>query len=360
MEPTFLIAGRPVGGGAPCWVVAELSANHRRDLQRAVSLVRAAAEAGADAVKTQTYRPETMTLPLREGPFLHHAPDSPWRGRSLWELYEEGALPWEWQAEMKRVAEDLGLAFLSSAYDRNAVDFLDRLDVPAIKIASFELVDLPLIEYAASTGRPLILSTGMATLAEIGEAVDAVRSGGGRRVVLLKCTSRYPTRAEEVNLRGMVRLAEEFGVPVGFSDHTTGIDAAAAAAAAGAALIEKHFTLREGGATLDDAFSLGPEEFRELVGAVRRVEVLLGSPELEPVPGEGESLGFRRSLYAVRDIARGEPFTPENVRALRPAGGLAPKYWNRIRGRTAARDLRRGEPLTWEAVAEDGETSCGE
>lgn len=350
LEPSFPIAGRPLGRGVPCWVVAEVSANHGQDLRRATALVRAAARAGADAVKTQTYRPETMTLPLREGRFLHHSPGSPWRGRSLWELYEEGWLPWEWQAEMKRVAEELGLAFLSSAYDRSAVDFLDRLDVAAIKIASFELIDLPLIEYAASTGRPLILSTGMATLDEVREAVDAVRAGGGRRLVLLKCTSCYPARPEEVNLRGMVCLAQEFGVPVGFSDHTLGWEAAAAAVAAGATMIEKHFTLEAGGKTLDQSFSLAPKAFRELVEAVRRTELLLGSPDLGPVAGEEESLGFRRSLYVVQEIARGERFSPENVRAIRPAGGLPPKYWAQVMGRRAARNLRRGEPLTWEAV----------
>lgn len=350
LESSFHVAGRLLGDEEhPCWIVAEISANHRQDRNEAAALIRAAAEAGADAVKTQTYRPETMTLPLREGPFLHRSAGSLWAGRSLWDLYEEGYLPWEWQSELKQVAEDAGLAYFSSAYDRSSVDFLDRLEVPALKIASFELVDLPLIEYAASTGRPLILSTGMATLEEVQEAVDAARSGGARRLVLLKCTSSYPTRSCEVHLRGMVTLARRFRTPVGFSDHTPGVEAATAAVAAGASVVEKHF-LRENAATLDAEFSLAADGFRRMVEAIRRVEILLGRAELGPLPCEEESLGFRRSLYVVRDIRAGEVFTEDNIRSIRPAGGLAPKLLPRVLGRRAKRGLRRGEALKVEDV----------
>ncbi len=343
------IGGRRVGSGESCMIVAELSANHRQDLRQARAIVRAAARCGADAVKTQTYRPDTMTLPLRMGRFLHQEAGSLWAGRSLYEIYESGYMPWEWQRDLKSLAEDLGLIYFSSAYDRSSVDFLDQLDVPAIKIASFELVDLPLIEHAASTGRTLILSTGAATVEEIAEAVNVARCQKARGMVLLKCTSSYPTAPEDLNLRGVRELTDRFRMPAGFSDHSRGIDSAVLAVGAGACMVEKHFSASTK-ETLDSEFSLDTRSFRRMVATIRKAEKMLGSPRLGPLECERESLGFRRSLYAVEDIAAGEILTEKNIRSIRPSGGLAPKYLPKLLGRKVSRFIPQGHPLTEEDI----------
>ncbi len=350
MPDEITIPGRRIGLGHPCYVVAELSANHNQSFERAVRVVRAAAEAGADAIKLQTYTADTLTLDCDAPPF-RIAAGSPWEGRTLYELYSEAYTPWEWHAELQGVAHDLGLDFFSTPFDGSAVDLLERLDVPLYKIASFELVDLPLVRRVAATGKPLVMSTGMATPEEIREAVDAARAEGNGGIVLLKCTSSYPARPEEMNLRAIPVYRETFGVPVGLSDHTLGVAVPIAAVALGACLIEKHLTISRSDPGPDSAFSLEPAEFRTMVEAVRVATAALGSNS----PGGSEranpNRGFRRSLFVVRDVAAGEIFSLENVRSIRPADGLAPKHLDAVLGRRAARQIDRGTPLSWDLVA---------
>jgi N-acetylneuraminate synthase len=352
MKPTartFEIAGRPVGAGAPVFVIAELSANHNQSFDEAVRLVRAAQECGADAVKLQTYTPDTLTVRSRRPEFLVVG-GTLWDGRSLYELYAEAYTPWEWQPRLKRLADEIGLPLFSTPFDPTAVDFLEEMDVPAYKVASFELVDLPLIEKIARTGKPMIMSTGMATLAEVEEAVAAARGAGATEIALLKCTSSYPAPAAEANLRTIPHLAEAFGVPAGLSDHTMGIAVPVAAVAMGACLIEKHFTLSRAVPGPDSAFSLEPGEFKAMVEAVRTAEQALGRVHYGLTPNEEKSRVFRRSLYVVKDMRAGETFTEETVRSIRPANGLAPKYLGRVLGRKAARAISAGTPLSWSLV----------
>lgn len=347
--PRIQIAGRTVGPGLPTYIVAELSANHRQSFDEAVQLLHAAKEAGADAVKIQTYLPDTMTLDVSDSSFRIGA-GSLWEGRTLYELYKEAYMPWEWQPKLKAIAGDLGLTLFSTPFDRSAVDFLEDMDVPAYKIASFEIVDVPLIRHAAKTRKPLILSTGMATLAEIEEAVIVAREAGASAVALLKCTSAYPAPPEAMNLRTIPHLAQAFEVPVGLSDHTPGIAVPVAAVALGACIIEKHFTLSRSVAGPDSAFSLEPHEFKTMVDAVREAERALGKIHYGVSKHEEESRAFRRSLYVVRDVKAGEKFTPENVRSIRPGYGLHPRHLDEVVGRVATRDIARGTPLTWEMV----------
>lgn len=346
--PAIRIGARRVGAGAPVYVVAEMSANHGGDLRRAERLVRAAAAAGADAIKLQTYTPDGMTLDSARRPFRIRG--TLWRGRTLHDLYREAQTPWEWHRRLQRVARKAGIDFFSTAFEPAAVDFLESLRVPVHKVASFEAVDLPLIRRIASTRKPLILSTGMCTLTEIREAVDAARGAGARGIVLLKCTSAYPTPPEEMNLLAIPRLSRELGLPVGLSDHTLGIEVPLAAVALGACLVEKHVTLSRRDRTPDAAFSLEPGEFRAMVDGIRKVERSLGRPRLGPGRAEAKSRVFRRSLFVVRDVRRGERFTPENLRSIRPGDGLAPKHLPRLLGRRASRDLRRGTALRWRDV----------
>jgi N-acetylneuraminate synthase len=346
---TIRIGQREIGPGRPVYVIAELSANHHGRFEDAVRVVHAAKAAGADAVKLQTYTADTLTIRSDAPPFRHGA-GSLWAGTTLHDLYTEAFTPWDWQPRLQAEARSAGIDLFSSPFDPTAVEFLERMDVPAYKIASFELVDLPLIQRAAATGKPLILSTGMATLDEIREAVAAARAAGPGGVALLKCTSAYPAPADEMNLRAIPALAAAFGAPAGLSDHTLGIAAAVAAVALGAVIVEKHLTLSRAAPGPDSAFSLEPDEFRGLVRAVRETEAALGEARFEPTPREAESLRFRRSLYVVRDVRRGERFTPENVRSIRPAGGLAPKHLDAVLGRRAARDAVAGTPLNWDLV----------
>jgi N-acetylneuraminate synthase len=343
------IQDRVVGPGQPAYVIAEMSANHHGDFERAKEIVHAAKESGADAIKLQTFTADTHTMDSGKECFRLNS-GTIWDGRTLYDLYKEAAMPWDWQPKLKAVADRIGIHLFSAPVDQVSADFLEEMGVPAFKIASFELVDLALIRRAARTGKPLILSTGMATLSEIEEAVEAARSAGAAGIALLKCNSAYPAPPEEMNLRTIPHLSEAFNVPVGLSDHTRGIAVATAAVAVGATLLEKHITLSRNDPGPDSSFSLEPAEFEELVKAVREVEKALGRVRYEASPEERKSRGFRRSLFVVADVATGERFTEENLRSIRPALGLHPRYLEDVLGRRAARDIERGTPLSWDLV----------
>ena len=347
----FSIGGRRIGTDEPVFIIAEMSANHGGDIGRAKALIRAMARAGADAVKLQTYTPDTITLDCDGEPFRIRG--TIWDGRRLHDLYAEAYTPWEWHAELKAEAEANGLILFSSPFDFTAVDFLETMDAPAYKIASFELVDIPLIRKAAATGKPVIMSTGMATEAEIAEAVEAFRDAGGRDLALLKCTSAYPAPPEEANLRTIMYLKTRFGVPVGLSDHTPGIEVPIAAVALGACIVEKHFCLSRADGGPDAAFSLEPQEFEAMVKGVRVAEKALGGVCLEPTERQRASRIFRRSLFVVRDVRAGEAFTADNVRSIRPDDGLHTRYYETVLGLKASRDIRAGTPLS-EALIEGG------
>lgn len=342
------INGRVIGAGRPVYIIAEMSANHGQDFDQAVKILEAARAAGADAVKLQTYTADTLTIACDNEWF--RIKGTLWEGRTLHDLYGEAHSPWEWQPKLKEIAGRLGLDLFSTPFDPTAVDFLEKMQVPAHKVASFELVDLPLLAKIGATGKPVIISTGMASLAEIDEAVRAVREAGAGGVALLKCTSAYPASPEAMNLRTIPHLAEAFGVPAGLSDHTMGIAAPVAAVALGATIIEKHFTLDRAAGGPDSAFSLEPQEFAAMVAAVRQTEQALGEVSYTLTEKEKESRAFRRSLFAVRDIRQGEFFTPENVRSIRPGYGLPPKHLERVVGRRATRDIARGTPLGWNLI----------
>lgn len=344
------VDNREIGPGNPVYIIAEMSANHNRDFDRAIKIIQAAKEAGADAIKLQTYTPDTLTIDCDNEHF--RIKEGLWEGRTLYDLYEEAYMPWEWQPKLQQVANDLGLDFFSTAYDETAVDFLEGLDVPVYKVASFELVDLPLLRRIAQTGKPIILSTGMATLAEIDEAVRTIREAGGEQLALLKCTSAYPAPPEEMNLRTIPHLAEAFGVPTGLSDHTLGIAVPVAAVALGACIVEKHFTLSRDEPGPDSAFSLEPHEFKAMVKAIRVAEKAVGKVQYGVGEREAQSRVFRRSLFVVQDMKAGETFTEENVRSIRPGYGLHTRYLDEVLGRFVAKDIERGTPLSWELVGD--------
>ena len=353
MNAEILIGERPVGPGHPPYVIAEMSGNHNGSLDRALAIVEACAKAGADAVKLQTYTPDTMTLDSREPAFVVRDPGGPWDGRSLYELYLDAQTPWEWHEPIFKRCRELGLGSFSTPFDRTAVDFLERLGVPAYKVASFENIDLPLIRLVARTGKPVIISTGMATFVEIGEAVDAARGAGAGGLILLKCTSVYPAPPENSNLATIPDLRARFGTLTGISDHTLGIGAAVAAAALGAVVIEKHVTLSRAEGGVDAAFSLEPHELKALVEESRRAAQSVGSVTYGPGPKEKESIRFRRSLWIVRDLEAGEALDAENVRSLRPAGGLPPKNLDTVIGRHLKKSVKRGTPLTEDLLVND-------
>lgn len=344
------LAGRPIGEGHPPYIVAELSGNHNGRLDRALALIDAAKAAGADAVKLQTYTADTLTID-HDGPGFT-VPSGLWAGRRLYELYQEAATPWDWHAALFAFGRARGITVFSTPFDPTAVDLLERLGAPAYKIASFELVDLPLIALCARTGKPLILSTGLAGPEEIGEAVATARGAGAGGIILLHCVSGYPTPAEELNLRTLHDLAARFGAVVGLSDHTLGTAAAVAAVALGAALVEKHMTLRRADGGVDSAFSLEPEEMRRLAEDCRTAWAALGKATYARAASEAATAPYRRSLYAVADIPAGAVFTAETVRSIRPGHGLPPKHLPEILGRRAARAIARGTPLDWTLVAE--------
>lgn len=343
------INGRRIGLGYPTYIVAEMSANHNQDFDKAVKILKAAKEAGADAVKLQTYTPDTMTIDV-DSELFRHGKGSLWEGRNLYDLYGEAYTPWDWQPKLKKIANGLGLDLFSTAFDPSAVDFLEEMGVPVHKVASFEIVDIPLIEHMVRTGKPLIISTGMATLGEIEDAVQAARNAGAIQIALLKCTSAYPAPPEEMNLRIVPHLAQAFNVPVGLSDHTLGIAVPVAAVALGACIVEKHFTLSRDIPGPDSAFSLEPREFKAMVEAIRTAEKALGEVRYEVGEREAKSRVFRRSLFVVKEMEAGEAFTQENVRCIRPGHGLPPKFLSEVLGRRAAQDIKQGTPLEWGMV----------
>lgn len=344
----FHIAGRPIGADHSPYIIAELSGNHNGDLDRALALVDAAASTGADAVKLQTYTADTITIDADAPEF--RISGGLWDGRSLYELYQEASTPWDWHAALFKRAEEHGLHCFSSPFDHTAVDFLEGLNAPAYKIASFELVDTPLIRKAAGTGKPLIMSTGIANYAEIEEALKAARTGGAECVALLHCISAYPAKPEEMRLQTIEALAAAFGVTVGLSDHTLGSAVTVASIARGATIIEKHLTLARSDGGPDADFSLEPQEFKQLVDDARMAHAAMGAPRYDRAGVGGSNAQFRRSLYVVADVAAGAELTPENVRSIRPGHGLAPKHYDTVLGRTAGRDLKRGEALTWDML----------
>ncbi len=349
MNSCLNINGHGITAAGPIYVIAELSANHNQDFERAVRIIEVAKESGANAVKLQTYTPDTITIRSDRENFKIGG-GTLWDGRTLYDLYGEAYTPWEWQPKLKTIADNLGIDLFSSAFDATAVDFLEGMNVPAHKVASFELVDIPLIQKMARTGKPLIMSTGMATVEEIEEAVQAARDAGGTQIALLKCTSAYPAAPEEMNLRTIPELSRRFGVPIGLSDHTMGIAAPVAAVALGACIIEKHLTLSRSEPGPDSAFSLEPGEFKAMVDAVRVAEKALGQVYFGCSPKEANSRIFRRSLFIVQDVKKGELFTPENVRSIRPAHGLHTRFLPDVLGKHASQDIERGTPLSWELV----------
>lgn len=345
------IAHQSIGPTQPPYVIAELSANHNGNLKRALAIMTAAKEAGASAVKLQTYRPDTITLKSERPEFQIHG--GLWDGHSLYDLYEWAHTPWEWHQALFAKGRELGLTVFSSPFDFSAVDLLESLDCPAYKIASFELVDLPLIRYAAQTGKPLIMSTGMANEAEIAAAVEMALKHGNGQLALLHCVSGYPAPAAEYNLRVIPMLRQRFGVEVGLSDHTLGSATAIAATALGATLIEKHFTLARADGGPDCAFSMEPAELAELVASVNTAQAALGVADYQLTPSEQGNRAFRRSLYLVKEIAAGERLTEAHIKSVRPALGLPPADYDRLLGKRVNRDMSANQPLDWEWIAQD-------
>lgn len=344
------MGARNIGEGSPPFIIAEMSGNHNGSLERALELVDAAAAAGVDALKIQTYTAETMTIDLCEREFFIDDPKSLWKGESLYQLYEKAHTPWEWHQPIFERCRERGLIFFSTPFDSTAVDFLESLEVPLYKIASFENIDLPLIRKVAFTQKPVIISTGMATLSEIAECVEMVHSTGNKNLILLKCVSAYPANPDSANLLTLPHLRETFGCAVGLSDHTEGIGVAIASVAYGALVIEKHLTWnrKEGG--VDAAFSLEPHEMKQLVQETKRASMAKGKISYGPTETERPSLQFRRSLYIVKAMKKGDKLTAQNCRSIRPGLGLSPKYYDIVLGRQINRDVERGTPLTWELL----------
>lgn len=351
MAEPIRIGSRELGPGRPAYLVAELSGNHNGDFDRAMATVRAAADAGADAIKLQTYTADTLTIRSDKPDFV--VPGGPWGGRTLHDLYREAHTPWDWHAPLFAEAKRLGIDIFSTPFDRTAVELLESLGAPAHKIASFELVDDELLRAVAATRKPVILSTGMATREEVMHAVDVLRAGGSRELILLKCTSSYPAPDDAMRLSSIPLLAREVGCLVGLSDHSMGTLAPVAAVVLGACFIEKHFTLSRADGGVDSHFSLEPGEFRTLVTDVRRAEAMLGQASFGPGVAEEGSAVFRRSLYVVKDVAAGERFSADNVRSIRPGYGLAPRHLPDVIGRKAVRSIEQGTALAWDLVDRD-------
>lgn len=346
----MIIDGHTIDSNHPPYVIAEISGNHGGDLGLALEIMTAAKEAGADAIKLQTYTADSLTID-HDGPgFVVDLPL--WKNRKLYEIYQEAHTPWEWHEALFAKGRELGITVFSSPFDDAAIELLESLGAPAYKIASFENVDTNLIAMAAATSKPLVISTGMANLAEITDAVDAARANGCKDLALLHCVSAYPAPFQEAHLANMAELARRFDVPVGLSDHTLGIALPVAATALGAQLIEKHVTLRRSDGAIDSAFSLEPDELATMIAQIKDVHQAVGTVAFGPKPSEVGSVTYRRSLYAVADIAAGEPLTPDNVRSIRPGLGLPPKHLGEIINRRAARDIRRGDPLQWDMIGD--------
>ncbi len=345
------INNRLIGSNSCPFIIAEMSGNHNQSLDRALEIVDAAAKAGAHALKIQTYTADTMTLDLDEGEFFISDPNSLWQGKSLYKLYQEAYTPWEWHKPIFDRCRELGIIGFSTPFDDTAVDFLETLDVPCYKIASFENTDIPLIRKVAATGKPMLISTGMATVAELDETVRAAREAGCNDLILLKCTSTYPATAENTNIRTIPHMRELFNCEVGLSDHTMGTGVSVASVVLGATVIEKHFTLSRADGGVDSTFSMEPIEMAALVSESKRAWQSLGQVSYGPTETEQKSLIFRRSLYVVQDMKAGDTFTPENVRAIRPGYGLPPKYLSEIIGRRAVHEIKRGTPIRWDLIS---------
>lgn len=345
----FQIGERWVGEGEPTYIVAEISANHHQRYERAVKIIEAAKASGANAVKLQTYTPDTLTIDSNREWFQIPS-TSLWAGKTLYELYGEAYTPWEWQPKLQKIAYSLGLDFFSTPFDFTSIDFLEGLNVPVYKVASFEIVDLPLLKKIANTGKPVIVSTGMASFPEIHDCIETLRNNGTQDIALLKCTSAYPALPSEMNLRTLDHLKTTFNTVVGLSDHTLGGVTAVGAVAQGACIVEKHFTLNRSEKGPDSEFSMEPEEFAQMVNDIRHIEQALGVVSYELTKGEQNERCFRRSLFVIQDIKKGDPFTKENVRSIRPGYGLPPKHFEEILGKVAVTDVARGTPLSWDLI----------
>ena len=343
------INGRSIGRKQKVYIIAEMSANHNHNFEQAIELLKAAKHAGADAVKLQTYTPDTITIDC-DNKYFRIGKGTIWEGKNLYELYKEAYTPWEWHPKLKETADILGLDLFSTPFDLTAVDYLEEMEVPAYKVASCELIDIPLIRYIARTGKPIIMSTGMATLAEIDEAITAAREEGCHEIALLKCSSAYPADPAEMNLCTIPHMSEAFNCPTGLSDHTLGIAVPVAAVALGACIVEKHFTLSRSTPGPDSSFSLEPEEFKAMVQSIRTIEKALGSVNYKITEKESASHVFRRSLFIVEDMKAGEIFTEKNIRSIRPGNGLHPRYLNDIYGKTVNQDIKKGTPLSWDLI----------
>ena len=351
MEKTIKIGDKRIGPDSPAFIVAEMSGNHNMDFDRAVEILKAAREAGADAVKIQTYTADTITLDC-DAPCFQITQGTLWDGITLHRLYQTAYTPWEWQPRLKEIAEEMGLVLFSSPFDFSSVDFLEEMDVPAYKIASFEITDIPLIRKVARLGKPVILATGIARLAAIALAVQTCREEGNHQVILLKCCSAYPTPYEDVNLRTIPHMAEAFDCLTGLSDHTMGTAVATGAVALGARMVEKHMTLRRSDGGPDAAFSMEPQEFREMVDNIRILEKALGKVSYDLSDKQVREREHSRSLFVARDMKAGEVFTPENLRSVRPADGLHTRYYEQLLGRRITRDAGLGTPMSWDLVGD--------
>lgn len=346
LNKSFILNNTKIGEGSPVFVIAELSANHLQKYDNAVRLIKEAKKAGADAVKLQTYTPDTITIDC-DNEYFQIKQGTIWDGTTLHKLYEKAYTPWEWQPKLKKIAEEEGLICFSSPFDNTAVDFLEKMDVPAYKIASFEITDIPFIEYVASKGKPVIISTGIAELSDIEEALKACEREGNKDVILLKCTSEYPSPYEDINLKTIPNMAETFGLTVGISDHTLGSAVSVAAVALGAKVVEKHFTLDRSLGGPDSKFSMEPDEFNDMVKSIRQVEKALGKVTYDLTEKQIKSREHSRSLFVVKDIKAGETFTKENVRSIRPGFGVKTKYINEFLGKKAKVDIKKGTPVCW-------------
>lgn len=348
MLSCFKINGRSIGKGCAPYLIAEMSGNHNNDIGRAFAIIKAAKAAGADAIKLQTYTPDTITMDHDGEGFM--IKEGLWKGRNLYELYSEAMTPWQWHADLFQYAREQDITIFSSPFDRTAIDFLEDLNAPAYKIASFEMTDLPLVRTAAETGKPLIISTGLANHEEIAEVIDTVRATGNEQLAILHCVSAYPSDPKDANLATLVHMANSFGVICGLSDHSHGIAVPVASVALGSAVIEKHMTLSRKDGGVDSDFSLEPDEFRDMVQACKIAYDAIGTVNYELKDSEKASLNYRRSLYAVTDIKKDEILTEKNMRSIRPAYGLKPKYYEDVLGKKAAQDISRGTPLSWHLI----------
>jgi pseudaminic acid synthase len=348
MSNSIKLGNKIIGENSPCYIIAEMSANHAGSIDRAIDIIQTAKECGADCIKIQTYTPDTMTIDSDKEYF--QIKEGTWKGENLYSLYGKAYTPWEWQGKLKEEAEKIGLDFLSTPFDKTSVDFLEELGVAFYKIASFELTDIPLIKYVASKGKPIIMSTGMGTLGEIEEAVNAIKSQGNTQICLLKCSSAYPAIPDDMNLKTIKNMSEIFNVPVGLSDHSLGHIGAVTAVAMGAKVIEKHFCISRDIENPDASFSMEPGELKEMVESIRIAERAIGKISYDISEKEAGSRIFRRSIFAVKDIAEGEMFTEKNIRVIRPGNGLEPKYYESILGKTAQADISEGTPLKWSSV----------